>query len=289
MEIDVNDYRKKVLESHSLPLYSKKMIFYYDETGNCRKFTLKDGKVNSQDAVKHDFILGGIAYKESAPKVNIDYLFKELKLQPTQKELKYKHIQGNNKSFIDVIGNRRATILLDWLISNDIFIHFSALNNLYYSLVDIVDSFYNSHQYVLPMIEKELKAALYRFSLNHQDEVLDLFSQFNYPNIERAKCKNFCYLLAEIIEYYNDDSTPEGFYLETLRQMLKTAGRNGELVFLHDNKPEKLIEEYYLFYTERRLLFPDSYHIFDEEPTVQSKFNEIDAVYNGNKLKIMSL
>jgi hypothetical protein len=72
-----------------------------------------------------------------------------------------------------------------------------------------------------------------------------------------------------MISEYNDDSEYyPGFFLELLRQMLKTAGKLDKMVFIQDNEPFMLIQEYYLFYLERCELFSNSHHIFDEEPTV---------------------
>lgn len=282
------EYIKGVCELHGIPPFQEKMVFFYDETGNCRKFTLKDGVVNAPEAIDYDFILGGIAFEENSIP-NIDSLFSKLKLQPTQKELKFRHLEGKTHSFIDTIGTKRVTILLDWLLENNAYIHFSTLNSLYYSVVDLVDSLYKLHPQVIPMFEKEMKSALYRFVYSFREELFPFFSNYNYPNIDRNKCKEFCLRLADFIQGNNDDSTMEGFYLETFRQMLKTAGWNGELIFLHDNEPDILVQEYYTLYFDRYTFFPDSKHIFDEETEVQEKLAQMKITYKGKNCKIMNL
>ena len=283
MEEKAEDFIKSICDLQGIPPFTQKMTFFYDETGNCRKFSLKNGCVNSFDAIEKDFILGGIAFdEEKFP--NVDKLFSKLVLQPTQKELKYKHFQGKDKSFIDIIGSKRITILLDWLIECNAYIHFSTLNNLYYSLVDLVDALFITHPEVFPLIEKGLKSSLYRFIYKYRDYLLPFLSKYDYPNISRENVKEFSYELANFIQSNNDDSTEEGFYLETFRQMLKTAGKSGELVFLQDNESEILIKEYYLFYRERYTLFPDSTHIFDEESTIQKKLKSITTTYKGKVL-----
>jgi len=37
------------------------MTFYYDESGNCRKFILTKDGFNNNDSVKGDFVLAGVA------------------------------------------------------------------------------------------------------------------------------------------------------------------------------------------------------------------------------------
>ena len=56
------EYIKGICEFNGVPPFREKMVFFYDETGNCRKFTLKDGVVNAPEAIDYDFILGGIAF-----------------------------------------------------------------------------------------------------------------------------------------------------------------------------------------------------------------------------------
>lgn len=40
----------------------EQLTFFYDETGNCGKFTLRENGVNDPTALYNDFILGGVAY-----------------------------------------------------------------------------------------------------------------------------------------------------------------------------------------------------------------------------------
>lgn len=284
MKIKSEDYINQICELQGIPPFTKKMSFYYDETGNCRKFSLKNGEINDPEAIEKDFILGGIAF-EDGNFPDVDILFSKLRLQPTQKELKYKHLAGKSESFVEVVGNKRVTTFLNWLIDNKVYIHFSTLNNLYYSLVDFVDSLYETHKQVLPIIEKNLKSALYRFVLQYREYLLPFLSKYDYPNIASDKVTEFSYNFANFIQDNNDDSTEEGFFLETFRQMLKTAGRSGKLIFIQDNESETLIEEYYLFYHERYALFPNSKHIFDEEAEVQKKLESVQTSYRGKELK----
>ena len=63
--------------------------------------------------------------------------------------------------------------------------------------------------------------------------------------------------------------------------MLKTAGKLDRVVFIQDNEPYLLINEYYLFYLERCEIFSKSQHIFDEEKTVQKQLADIELYEDG--------
>ena len=129
----------------------------------------------------------------------------------------------------------------------------------------------------------DIKGALYDFVIEHQDEVIDIFIRHTYPDVKDVF--TFCNELCSLIWAYNDDSkyAPD-FFLELLRQMLKAAGKLGRLIFVQDNEPFMLIQEYYLFYTERCEIFSKSNHIFDEEPTVQKQIADLELYENGIQL-----
>ena len=62
MNLDVDMIRQMDAEFHGFPFCDKKMTFYYDETGNCGKFSLRKDGINDPTALTNDFILGGIAF-----------------------------------------------------------------------------------------------------------------------------------------------------------------------------------------------------------------------------------
>lgn len=115
--------------------------------------------------------------------------------------------------------------------------------------------------------------------IEHQDEVIDIFIRHTYPNVKDVS--TFCNEICSLIWGYNDDSEYDpGFFLELLRQMLKTAGKLDKLIFVQDNEPFMLIQEYYIFYTERCEIFSKSHHIFDEELTVQKQMSNLELYEN---------
>ena len=279
IRINVEDQKRAL---NGIPPFEEEMTFYYDESGNCRKFSLTEKGFNNIDALKGDFVLAGVAHEGGSFDIDVPSLYATLDHKEGQKELKFKHLFHNSEDFQSFMGSKRATGFLEWLSKSGLYIHYSALNNLYYSLVDIVDSLWKTHPQCI-MYMWDIKNALYDFVIEHQDAVIDIFIRHTYPDVKDASA--FCDELCSLIWEHNDDSEYNpGFFLELLRQMLKTAGKLGELIFVQDNEPFILIQEYYLFYTERCEIFSKSHHIFDEELTVQKQMSDLELYENGIQL-----
>lgn len=278
--IDVNEIKREIYGLNGVHLFNDIMTFFYDESGNCRKFLLTEKGVNCKDALVGDFVLAGVAFDGTESQTDFSGLYKALDYKEGQKELKFRHLYNKSKNFESFIQSKRATEFLQWIDKSNLYIHYFALNNLYYSLVDIVDSLWSEFpQYC--MLFGEIKSVLYDFALDYRDEILNMLFRYNYPNI--TKCREFCNELCTYLSLYsNDDENCSTFFLELLRQMLKVVGKKGELIFVQDNEPYTLIREYYLLYLERCEIFSQSYHYFDEENTVESELSKIE-LYDGEK------
>lgn len=282
MRINVEDQKDTVWKLNGIKPFNEEMTFYYDESGNCRKFYLTDNGFNDPEAIKGDFVLAGIAHNGKSYEIDLVSLHEALEYKEGQKELKFKHLYHNSADFVSFMGSKRATEFLEWLDKSGLYIHYSALNNLFYSLVDIVDSLWETHPMCI-MYFWDIKNALYDFTIEHQDEVIDILIRHTYPDVKDTV--SFCYELCDLISKYNDDSIYNpGFFLELFRQMLKAAGKMGKLPFIQDNEPNMLIKEYYLFYLERCEIFSKSLHIFDEEKAVEKKLSNIQLYEHGKIL-----
>lgn len=280
--LNVEDQKKTVFKLNGILPFEEKMTFYYDESGNCRKFLLTEHGFNNTDALKGDFVLAGVAHEGECIDIDLSALYETFDYKTGQKELKFKHLYHNSKDFISFMGSKRAIGFLDWLNKSGLYIHYSAFNNLFYSLVDIVDSLWETHSQCI-MYFWEIKSALYDFVIEHQNEVIDILIRHTYPDVKNSSafCNELCYLIRE----YNDESKYDpGFFLELFMQMLKTAGKLDKMVFIQDNEPFLLIQEYYLLYLERCEIFSKSNHIFDEEYEVQKKLSEIQLYEDGKLL-----
>lgn len=282
VRINVEDQKDTVWKLNGIKPFNEEMTFYYDESGNCRKFYLTDNGFNDPEAIKGDFVLAGIAHNGKSYEIDLASLHEALEYKEGQKELKFKHLYHNSADFVSFMGSKRATEFLEWLDKSGLYIHYSALNNLFYSLVDIVDSLWETHPMCI-MYFWDIKNALYDFTIEHQDEVIDILIRHTYPDVKDTV--SFCYELCDLISKYNDDSIYNpGFFLELFRQMLKAAGKMGKLPFIQDNEPNMLIKEYYLFYLERCEIFSKSLHIFDEEKAVEKNLSNIQLYEHGKIL-----
>lgn len=282
MRIDVEDMKQSLRNLHGIEPYEGILTFFYDESGNCRKFSLTKNGVNFEDSLWGDFVLAGVAYDGVENNIDFCDMYQALEYKEGQKELKFKHLYHNSSDFCSFLNSKRLTGFLRWLRNSGLFVHYSALNNLFYSLVDIVDSLWEDFPQCIIYIW-DIKSALYDFTVEHCDEIIDLLFRYGYPNV--TQCRMFCSELCDIILYYNDDNEYDsGFYLELLRQMLKAAGKKDELVFVQNNAPYVLIKEYYLFYLERCEMFSQSRHFFDEEVTVQKQLSGIQLYENGQQI-----
>ena len=279
MRIDVEKTKDSLKKLHGIEPFNDVMTFFYDESGNCRKFSLTEKGVNSQNALWGDFVLAGVAYDGTENDLDIYGLHQALDFKEGQKELKFKHLYHNSQDFCTFMKSQRLTAFLQWLQNSGLFIHYSALNNLFYSLVDIIDSLWEDFPQCI-FYFWDIKNALYDFAVEHCNEIINILFRYNYPNV--TQCDAFCSELCDLITCYNDDSEYyPGFFLELFRQMLKAAGKKGELVFVQNNEPYILINEYYIFYLERCEVFSKSKHFFDEEYTVQKQLHNIQLYENG--------
>jgi hypothetical protein len=138
--LDVDEYRNMISEFSDLPLFDEKCSFYYDETGNVRKFRLTENGVNAEEGIANDFILGGVLFKGDTPPCDVDKLFDGLKINAS--EIKFRTLAGRGADFWTAIGKKPIQQFLSWLNSSGLYVHYATLNNMYFSVVDIVDSLF---------------------------------------------------------------------------------------------------------------------------------------------------
>lgn len=193
MELDIAEFRKMEAELHGFELPDFSMKFYYDEMRNARKFRVSSNGVNSSDAVEYDYILRGIAFACKEEEPNIDDLFKRIKLQPTAKELKYNLLVNGHKDFWRGLNRNSLSEFIDWLGRNPIYIHYVTLNNLYYAIVDIVDSLWETQSQFCFSQEWVclLKAALYEVVCKNKEEFYAILGHYEYPDVSDQNIRDF--------------------------------------------------------------------------------------------------
>lgn len=273
IKFDISEHRDLEIQLHNFKNIDNEYVFYYDETNNLRKFWFKnENKFNIPISdLSKNFVLGGVTHLKSKMNFDIDTLKKTLKLPKNTKEIKLKYIAKGD--FLSCIKSKKLEIFLNWVISNDLFLHYSNLNVLYWSAIDILESMIPEELFQIHM---ELKTILYEFIKIDLNNFLEILYKYEYPNINRKEANNF---LDEILEYIK--SNEHKFILKhpiidtnliTLIYSSIEQSKNKELTFIMDEKSHILIDDLFIFYKRPFSIFKNSYHIFDEENSIEDIF-----------------
>ncbi len=264
INFDISEIRKLAKILVPTADFDSTYTFYYDETNNIKKFYVREFDFNS--LFTENFVLGGLVHEGSVP--NVQPLINSFNLQKTVKEVKFRHIAKGN--FLDCLKSQKLNLFLNFVKNNDLYIHYSSLNILYWSVVDIVDSaIANSEvsQMLGLQFANKLKNDLYKLSRLEISSIVTLFHKFEYPNIKADSVLLFIEELSDILEKYVDD-TEFHFGLESLRQILKESRKKKTLPFVMDEEDFILIKDFSQFYLQPIYMFKNSTHIFDNEDLI---------------------
>ncbi len=276
---DVTDLREQNAKLHGLKDLDKIFTFYYDETNNVRKFYLNENGFNS--SYESNFILGGVLHEGENYSGGINNLMEGLRLQATSKKLKLKHIAKGD--FANCLKSKKLNYFFKWLLESHLYVHYTSLNILYFSLVDIVDSamanFERLKEIDISYINL-IKNDLYKVAKIEKKNTFSMFYNFEYPNIKKNNIVGFINGLIDIISPY--ENMPEfHFGITSSRQLLENSIKSQELVFLMDEDDFVLQKDFSQFYTEPIYLFKNSKHIFDREDNIEEIINKYQIVENG--------
>ena len=282
--INVEEHQKNLYDLNGIQPLEEEMTFFYDETSNGRLFSLGSKGFNDSHAFLGDFILGGVAHEGKSFPIDEEGLRNAVNFNKTQKEMKFKHLYSKSNDFISFMNSKKATNFFYWLSKSGLYIHYTLLNRLYYSLVDIVDSLWDDSNYIYLVYCESIKEVLYDFAKKHFDETTKLLIKHTYPYIKEVAL--FCRELRLLIKKYLSDPISEVFCImlehgETLKTMPFIQGKECK-----NNRSEGLIliSEYHLLYLQRCQEFSKSWHIFDEEPLVKEKMENIQLYERGKML-----
>lgn len=272
-------------------IYSNESSFsgtlYYDETNNFRKFYLRDNRWNC-DALNVFFVLGGIAVQKGQ-KVNTDELLNNLHLQKNLKDIKFHHLSNNAKDFENVLKSARIETFLDWLLKNNLYIHYSVTNYIYYALVDIVDAAMSQYSIYNHSLDLQLKNMLYEIVKKDIGYFVTMLYKFNYPNI--TDTQEFMGNFLPFIEEHQLDisSIEDNFIVEYLRQIIKAASKKDELDFFQGEESYIIFNNLMSFYLSETMKFSDAEKIFDKEQVIEDNGelkNEVKFVDSKDEIFI---
>jgi hypothetical protein len=276
MNFEIQEIRKMSKEMFDLKELDSKLNFFYDETNNIRRFQLKQDKLN--ESIKTNFILGGIVLEE-AQKVDLRPLFDSFGLQKNVVEVKLKNLAKGN--FSECLTSIHLQSIFKFLLSEKLFIHYSSLNFLYFSTVDIIDSLIEATgiEYDL-FYNRALKNDLYICVKKNIEEFITLFYEYEYPNIKKDKASNF---IDKLIVIFSKEPKSKGN--STILILLKESKKTENLFFIMDEKNHELIENFTHFYSRTIYLFLNSKHIFDKEESIEPLIKELNMTNENNKVQ----
>lgn len=263
--IDVSFIRDSEMALHGLNKLDEAYTIYYDETNNIRRLHVRADGLNVREP--KCFVVGGIAHCGPAQRLDIHGLRAALRIQKTANEIKLKHVATGG--FADSLAAPKLEVFFRWLIDAGFFIHYFALDPLYWSVVDVIDSILTEHgDNALLMANWELKNDLYAILRNDQRGTVDLFRRYSYPNVGRERRPAFVAELLDLLEYRRN-MLPHFNYM-MLKGVLEIAKNLSSLPYLEDETPNVLIDGFGMFFIHWICLFKNCEHIFDVEEVVQS-------------------
>nr|WP_249791866.1 DUF3800 domain-containing protein [Pseudomonas putida] len=251
----------------------KRLRIFYDETNNVRKLLLTE---NGFNVSRYDnFVLGGVAVEEGNDISCLDDLRKALKIQSSAPEIKFDLVAKGD--FEKALESKKLTQFFGWLLANNIYIHYTNLNILHWSVLDIVESVVADDEFEQYMpFHRELKNELYRMVVCDVPEFLALLRGYGYPNIERSGTSRFMKDVRSFVLKHAPANPNQAIVI--LKELFLKAQSLQELAFLVDETPNHLISGFQHIFLNRIARFKNSVHIFDEEPTIQSAIADVKVV-----------
>lgn len=288
------------------PTQSTSYTFYYDESNNVRKLYLSkklDGYNIDHDINKHNgvnFILGGVAHKETSSSADFDDLRKRIQLQANANEFKLKHVATGD--FLTMLTSKKLTAFFEWLLYSDLHIHYFNLNMEYWKYLDIIEDcvgfglergFLNlmpgEQQWAYEMVNKD---ALYSYVKANKQTFIKFLKEFDFPYIEGKELAFIRSLKGQISSYCADlftqderDSTQIQFANNLFYLLLACEDNQiDDLTLTMEIRTEEptdednlILDGFATFYRHRAQQFSNSTHVFDIEKVVEADLQEIAA------------
>lgn len=261
-DIQVDNMREAMLPLRN---WDMPIRLYHDETNNVRRLTLGELGLNVAD--NKTFVIGGVALLPGTEVSGWQQLWQLLHMQPTANEIKFEHLAKG--SYEDVLGSRKLALFLQWLLDQSIMIHYSALDPLYWSILDIIESLQADERFEINEYHMELKSELHHAVVQSLPEFLSLLHGFEYPNLPREQVHPFMQAILEFVNAHVPQDRSAATWL--LKQTLRRAARLPalELEFLHDNEQGELIADFSSQFLHRIYVFKNAAHVFDEETYIE--------------------
>jgi hypothetical protein len=265
---------------HGLTKADAEYVFYHDETNNIKKLHLSEQGLNVTEP--GFFVLGGVVHEDSPRQLDLAPLREAMRIQASADEIKLKHVAKGD--FLDILTSPKLAIFLQWISENGLFVHYHALDPLYWSLVDIMDSIlYRLNDARFTQHHIPLKADLTALLRANLPETTSLFYQYNYPDLAAEKRRPFLNEFIAMLER-SDDVLPE-FNSMMLKGVLQAGCNLPSLDFIEGVTPHLLIESFSGFYLTRIAVFKHSIHILDMEDSIHDELEATPLVSGGKPVR----
>ena len=253
---------------------------YYDETNNIRRLTLSQAGASAP--TDRAFTLAGVALKPHQAITGWADLRRELRIQTSALEVKFEHLAPSD--YEGALAARKLSGLLAWLVDNDYLIHYSVLDVLYWSVLDIVETLMPDERLFVTPFHLELKNELYVTVCIDPPAFMSLLHGFNYPNVGSGDVGAF---LEAVLEFLEQEAPEDRNLAATiLKQTLRHAARipDIELPFLQGNKPGELIDNFSMHFVQPVCHFKNGSHVFDRETYVEKALQNLEIVDGQRRL-----
>jgi hypothetical protein len=266
-----DELRNLAASMHGLENLDDVYTFYYDETNNIRALKVTENGLNTNQL--KCFVLGGILRKTGMDNdIEFNKLHTMLRLQKSTKEIKFCHLAKGN--FLEILKSEKIGIFLEWLATNNLLIHYFAVDLLYYSVVDIIDTIIEAAFPELFVYHHEYKADLYKILRKDLKMTLIIFKRYSYPRLSREDFINFATELQDLLEYHRSSIEHFNFYM--LKGLLQGARKVKSVPCFEGEEPDTLIGNLSGFYWFKIQQFTNSSHIFDRENNIEKIFSEAE-------------
>lgn len=268
--VDVNAIRDAAIEFNGLTRVNDPYTFYYDETNNIRRLHVTATGFNVRGPMC--FVLGGIVHRGPTRQFDVKGLKRLVRLQATAKELKLAHL--GKGGFLQLLASPKISSFLDWLTCEGLLVHYFALDPLYWSTVDIIDSIIAHDALVqLQPFHLELKNDLFTVLAMDVGDVASLFYRFSYPNVDPTGRHIF---VAELLHRLKErEVLLEGFNFQMLEGVLDAGAGVESLVYLEHETPNTLIDSFAEFFISRICLFKNARHLLDVEDVIRTRLRSM--------------
>jgi hypothetical protein len=219
--------------------------------------------------------LGGLVLKKGQ---NVDFrpLFESFKLHDVGEVKLRTLIRGD---FVKCLKSQNLQSIFEYLILNNVSIHYSSLNFQYYSLVDLIDSLCEATGiYYDLFFNRALKNDLYICFKNNSVKFKHILYKFKYPNIKADRIFSF---IDELITIFEDEQRSDGN--RTILKLLKESKNSKDLASIMYTESHQLISSFFQLYARNIYMFLNSEHFFDKEDSIEPLLSEL--TYDNKKIE----